>query len=353
MHNKIKKREVVAKIVAGEKASGKKIGFTSGTFDVIHAGHAHSLNEAKKHCDILVVAINSDKSVKEYKGEDRPIIPEKERAMMIAAMEAADYVYLFDERRNKDNIEIIKPDLYIKSGDYDKQKMTSAKFVEQIGGKVKIVPFYKEISTSEVMKKIVKAYGEKDAEDQIYSGEPLVRKHGPVAFIDRDGTINEDIGYLHEPHKFKFLPNALEGLKRLQDMDLRLAIVTNQPGIGNGYYEKEDFFKVNQAMFRGLGAKKILIEKIYYCPHSAGDKCSCRKPNIGMFEKAKEQMRNNMEHSFMIGDSEVDIAAGKAAGCTTILIGNNEVKTKPDYKAKDLLDAAHIIAEHQRKHDYT
>ncbi|MCF7861753.1 HAD-IIIA family hydrolase [Candidatus Woesearchaeota archaeon] len=342
--NKIKTRNQIKNLI-----KGKKVGFTSGSFDIMHAGHAVFFEEAKKLCDVLVVAVNSDDSVRSYKGSDRPIVPQKERAMMVASMEAVDYVFLFDERRNNINIETLKPDLYIKAGDYTISKMTSTELVEKNGGKAVILPHYKGFSTTKMIKKIIKIDGKnQENTNGIYSEIMSAKKQGPVVFIDRDGTINENVGYLHEPEKFKLLKNAGEGMKKLYDMDFRLAVVTNQPGIGMGYFEKEDFFKVNQAMFKAIGPFKILIEKIYFCPHSAGEKCECRKPGIGLFLRAKKEMKVNLKECFMIGDMDIDMQAGKKAGLTTILIGKDK-NIKADYYAKDLLDAADWILLQQRK----
>ena len=127
---KILTRGQVAEICRKAREEGRKIAFTSGAFDLMHAGHADYLQKARAICDILVVGVNTDASVRAYKGPGRPIVPERERAELVAALEAVDYVFLFCERRNAGNLEAIRPDFYIKAGDYDKSELTSAGIVK-------------------------------------------------------------------------------------------------------------------------------------------------------------------------------------------------------------------------------
>ena len=152
--DKIKTREELATISANIRKSDKKTGFTSGAFDILHAGHVDYLEKAKKLCDILIVGINSDQSIKRYKGENRPIIPEKYRLEVVAALESVDFVFLFDERRNKINIEMFKPDYYIKASDYSSDQLTSKEIVNKYGGQVQLIPISHAISTSEIINKI-------------------------------------------------------------------------------------------------------------------------------------------------------------------------------------------------------
>lgn len=167
-----------------------------------------------------------------------------------------------------------------------------------------------------------------------------------TVFVDRDGTIVEDTGYVHKAEDFKLLPNAIEGLRKLGKF--MIFIVTNQSGIGRGVYKLEDFKKFNDRMIEELGKHKIRIEKIYYCPHAPEDNCGCRKPKTKLLEEAKREFEIDLEKSFVIGDQKADIELGKNANCRSILVltgnGNktkNEVKA--DFVAKDLLDAAKWI----------
>lgn len=356
--HKIKNRDELIQICQKLRTHRKKIGFTSGAFDLLHAGHVDFLEKAKALCDVLVVGINSDDSVRRYKGSDRPKINEKHRMKIIAGLEAVDYVFLFDERRNQKNIEALRPDLYIKAGDYQSNTLTSKETVEEYGGAVKIIPIEEEISTSDVIQMICNV--DRDVSEKYVEKENTghferrPKKTAPAIFLDRDGTINEEIRYLHDPKKFELLPHALDGIKRFQDMGFRLVIISNQPGIGLGYYPEEDFYRVNRVMMKAFSEAGILIDKIYFCPHSKSEGCSCRKPEQSLVKRAQQELRVDLPHSFIIGDKTSDIETGRRAGMKTILVKSGfegkdgEYPGEPDYRAKDLLDAANWILKLER-----
>jgi len=156
---KIKTRAEIKRIAKKLKSEGKKIVTTNGCFDIMHAGHAESFEKAKSFGDVLIVGLNSDKSVKENKGDLRPIIDEKNRAKMVAALEAVDYVVLFDEKEPTKLIEQIKPDIHIKGADRKMSEIIEKDAVEKNGGKVILIPFKTDISTTKIIEKIVKIYG--------------------------------------------------------------------------------------------------------------------------------------------------------------------------------------------------
>src|SRR5205085_12352036 len=103
-----------------------------------------------------------------------------------------------------------------------------------------------------------------------------------LVLLDRDGTLIRNVPFLDDPGKVEILPGVIEGLLKLQAAGLRLAIVTNQQGIGLGYFTMQDFIAVNQRMLRELGAAGVRISKIYFCAHSLAEQCSCRKPATGI-----------------------------------------------------------------------
>lgn len=310
MNKKIKSRQELETISINLKNSGKTIGFTSGAFDILHYGHVSYLQQAKNKCDFLIVAINSDASVKLSKGVNRPIISEEERSQLIASLECVDYVFIFNEKDNKENILSLRPNLYIKGGDYSKSSLKSAAYMDEWGGEVCIIPFETGLSTTSIINKI----------KNITEDSGAVSK---VVFLDRDGVLNENVPYLHEIDKLQIKSGVLTGLKLLKEANFKLVIVTNQQGIGLGYYTKEDFFKLNGKMLSIFSENGIVIDKIYFCPHSMAENCECRKPKIGMFLKAKTDLNVDMNSSFMIGDSSCDIEAGNAAGVKTILISED------------------------------
>lgn len=345
IESKITTREKLASLVKKWREEGKKIGFTSGSFDIIHAGHVKYLEKAKEMCDVLIAGVNSDESVRSYKGPDRPIIPEQQRIHMMAALESIDYVFMFDERRNRKNIEAIQPTFYIKAGDYKKEELTSSSVVEQYGGKTVLLPLEEGFSTTNIIHKIVKLYGGKVVEeDATIKSKTEKREQQKAVIVDRDGTINEEVEYLHEPEKFLLTKNAGEGLKKFQEMGYKIVIATLQAGIGLGYFTKEDFFAVNRKMFRELAPYNITIDKIYFATH--GKAPDDKNPKETLIERAREELDLNLISSVVIGDKTIDIAAGVAHGCKTIgvktghALKDKQYKEKPDYLAEDLLDAA-------------
>ena len=153
-------RQELTKIVADLKAKGKKIVTTNGSFDVLHIGHVKSLEKARSFGDVLIVGLNSDSSVKKYKSDKRPIIGEQDRSAMLAALECVDYVTIFSETDPCVLLDIIKPNVHVKSGDYDAEKMIETPTVRKNGGEVRITPFVQGISTTEIIKKICDVYGQ-------------------------------------------------------------------------------------------------------------------------------------------------------------------------------------------------
>lgn len=172
-----------------------------------------------------------------------------------------------------------------------------------------------------------------------------------AVFLDRDGVITEDIGYVNKIEDFKLLPNAVEGLVLLKNY--RLFIVTNQSGIGRGYYKFEDFFNYNKRVLEELKKHNIKIEKTYFCPHNPEDNCECRKPKTKMIKDAARDFGIDLGKSFMIGDKKIDVEMGHNAGCKSILVlTGNGMKEKEnanaDYAARDLIDAAKWIRENDK-----
>jgi D-glycero-D-manno-heptose 1,7-bisphosphate phosphatase len=124
---------------------------------------------------------------------------------------------------------------------------------------------------------------------------------------------------LNDPALVEVLPGVPEGLLRLQEAGLRLAMVSNQQGIGLGYCTLQDFIAVNRRLFRELGGHGIRIARVYFCPHSLDEQCCCRKPGPNMITRAMRDFGMPPERTFVIGDSDADIQAGAAAGCRTAL----------------------------------
>lgn len=168
-----------------------------------------------------------------------------------------------------------------------------------------------------------------------------------AVFLDRDGTLNVDKGYVYKINDLEFLDGAIEGLKLLQEKGYLLIIITNQSGIARGYYTDYDFMKFMDYMKNILRTSGINIDGIYYCPHLSG--CKCRKPELGLFYKAIEEYDINVKESFAIGDKLRDLSICKKENILGFLIGNIDTEDKGIIECKNLYEAAkYIVMEGQR-----
>lgn len=169
-----------------------------------------------------------------------------------------------------------------------------------------------------------------------------------IIFLDRDGTINKDDGYTHKIGDAQLLPNTIKGLQSLQTQGFKLIIVTNQSGIGRGFYTEEQMHKFNNHLLDELKRNNINIEAVLFCPHAPHDGCDCRKPKTKLIEPyfTPNLDKNN---SYVIGDRSSDIELAKNAGLKSVLVTTGisetqpEPNSKPTFIAKDLLDAANKI----------
>jgi D-beta-D-heptose 7-phosphate kinase/D-beta-D-heptose 1-phosphate adenosyltransferase len=158
-NKKIKNIKAIKSIVAHLKTQRKKVVFTNGCFDILHVGHIRYLRKARSLGDILVVGLNTDRSVRQIKGEKRPIVPQGERAEVLAALEFVDYVVLFDEPDPFALIEKVKPTILVKGADWPKDKIIGRDVVEKGGGRVVRIPLVRGASSTGVIEKIIQVYG--------------------------------------------------------------------------------------------------------------------------------------------------------------------------------------------------
>lgn len=147
-------RQELRQTLTAAKANGQAVVFTNGCFDILHAGHVRYLIEAKKRGDILVVGLNSDESVRELKGEGRPVNPAADRAEVLAGLRAVDHVIVFAETTAEELVRQLQPDIYVKGGDYSLDRLPEAEIVAAYGGKTVLVPMVEGRSTSNVIRKL-------------------------------------------------------------------------------------------------------------------------------------------------------------------------------------------------------
>lgn len=328
---KIKSNEEIIKIVTKIKNQDKTIVTFNGSFDILHIGHIRSLEEAKSKGDVLIVLLNSDKSIKAYKGPNRPIIPQDARAETLAAIDYVDYITLFDEINPISILERIKPHIHCNGSDWGKDCI-EREVVEKNGGKIHVLKWQESFSTTNLIKKIITSYTLPSAK---------------AIFLDRDGTINDNgNGYIHKIEDFKFLPGVIDALQMLSKTEYKLIIITNQSGIGRGMYSEADFSELNDWFLTIVKNYGIRIDKVYYCPHAPEEGCLCRKPSIGMLIKASEEFSLSLNDSWVIGDDPKDIIMARTANVKSIKIGSKmprKLKLQPNYYVKDLYEAVNII----------
>jgi D-glycero-D-manno-heptose 1,7-bisphosphate phosphatase len=186
-----------------------------------------------------------------------------------------------------------------------------------------------------------------------------------AVFLDRDGTLNEEVEYLSEPGQIRWLSGTLEALRELKQAGFKLVVVTNQAGIARGYFTERRLHEIHETMARELAGAGAKIDAFYFCPHhpaeGLGDyrrDCDCRKPRPGLLERAARELKLDLASSFMVGDKRIDLEAGRAAGCRSILVRTGygaqfEQTAGPqglpaDFIADDILDAAQWILRQAR-----
>ncbi|MFX0072309.1 MAG: D-glycero-beta-D-manno-heptose 1,7-bisphosphate 7-phosphatase [Candidatus Hermodarchaeota archaeon] len=174
------------------------------------------------------------------------------------------------------------------------------------------------------------------------------KKH--AIFLDRDGVINKEVNYLADPAQFEFIPGSIEALKIFKQNGFLLIVITNQAGIARGFFSEETLNQIHNKMKKILNQNGIILDDIFYCPHHPDftGQCDCRKPKPGMILKAQRKYNIDLQASFMVGDTLIDIKTGQAANCKTVLVltgyGRKErdkiLSIKPDYIFENLLEFA-------------
>ncbi len=159
MAEKIVGRRELAGELARLRSAGKRIVFTNGDFDLLHAGHVRYLREAAALGDLLVMGLSGDASVRQRKDPGRPIVPEVDRAELLAALEMVDYVVIYQEKTAEATVAELKPDVYVKGGDYTPETLPEARVVEGYGGQVRLLPYHEGSSTTGIIQRILDAYG--------------------------------------------------------------------------------------------------------------------------------------------------------------------------------------------------
>lgn len=186
-----------------------------------------------------------------------------------------------------------------------------------------------------------------------------------AVFLDRDGTINEEVGYLRDLTMLRLVPGAAGAIRRLNDADYQVIVVTNQSGVARGYFPESQVHEAHDLLARLLQQEGAQLDAIYFCPHhpSAGNSrytgpCDCRKPGTGLLDRAARERSIDLSRSFMVGDKWSDVELGQRAGCRSVLVrtgfahddpGNVRPPQvqDPDFVAHDLAEAVDWILDQE------
>ena len=172
-----------------------------------------------------------------------------------------------------------------------------------------------------------------------------MKKGKAAVFLDRDGTINIDYGYVYQKDKLRFIDGSIEALRLLQQNGYLLIIVTNQSGVARGYFTIEELEDFHSYMIKELQMNNVMVDGIYYCPHLEG--CNCRKPKLGLFYQAQKEFKIDFSLSYVIGDKLRDLSLCEVEPVKGILLCEDKKNIVPQFNnitiCKDLLHASHII----------
>jgi D-glycero-D-manno-heptose 1,7-bisphosphate phosphatase len=181
----------------------------------------------------------------------------------------------------------------------------------------------------------------------------------PAVFLDRDGTMAEEVGYLNHASRFRMFPFVAAAIHRLNDAGLPVIVVTNQSGVGRGYFPEFLVQTVNELMTQQLAKAGAKIDAVYYCPHTSSENCGCRKPKTGMLDRASTEHGLDLPRSFVVGDRYGDIELARNARARSVLVrtgyGEGELAwhaakwpAQPDFVAEDLTQAVTWILRQQK-----
>ena len=177
-----------------------------------------------------------------------------------------------------------------------------------------------------------------------------------AVFLDRDGTINQEVDLLRDLRRLRLIPGAASGIRALNRLRFRVIVITNQPVVARGWVSEEELGRIHRTLEERLGRRGARLDAIFYCPHHPDAdlsryrvRCRCRKPGTALIRRAARRFGIALDRSFMVGDSTRDILAGKRAGLTTILVStgcggrDGKYRVRPDHTARNLEEAAKLL----------
>jgi len=326
----LKSQSDLKKILSKLRNKNKTIGAMSGGYDLLHKGHQNAIIFSSKQVDNLFVLVNSDSSIKKYKGESRPINNEQKRLRDLNLFNEKNYYILFDELIPNNLLEIIKPDKYFISPEWSKSPVETL-VLNKFKTEVLKHPHLKNFSTSNSIDSTLDSKG--------------------AIFLDRDGTINFDCGYLNNIESINISKENFLGLENLNNLNFNIFIITNQSGVSKGLISKKEFETVNNEILKQIRKNNGRVDKTYVDFSDSKNPSKFRKPNTGLVEEAVNEFKISLAKSWLVGDKDTDILLGKLCNIKTIYIKNKLYKynsiLKPDFVCRNLMEASKIIKEFQ------
>ena len=317
------------RVVKEEKISKNFIGTINGTFDLLHEGHIDAINYATKHSQKLFILINSDRSVKIYKGPHRPIEEQHVRANKMEERFPEHYIFIFDDINPLTTLEKISPNVHFIGPDWGSNTLEQ-KLIESHGGVVKNITKNIEISTTLLLRK-----------------DHLEIAPEKAIFLDRDGTIIVDKKYPVDPNQIEFLPKALKSLKKISKLGFKLFIVSNQSAVGRGITTQDVAISLNNKVVEQLKESGIEITKSFIDFSHPSENSKTRKPNTLFLENASLEYKLSLKDSWVIGDKPSDILFGKRGNTKTLQIkGDYDISEFADFYINNLAQAYEIISQH-------
>jgi D-glycero-D-manno-heptose 1,7-bisphosphate phosphatase len=172
-------------------------------------------------------------------------------------------------------------------------------------------------------------------------------------FMDRDGTVSEEVGYMYHTHMYKPFPWAGPAIRKINESGMKAILITNQSGVERGYFPESQVHEVHEILRAELSKHNATLDAVYYCPHHPETGCECRKPRAGMLLRAQKELGIDLSRSYVIGDKYLDVGVAHAAGATSVLVltgyGRAEhaqfkdQPLQPHFIAENLLDAVESI----------
>ncbi len=304
------------------------VGVISGSFDGLHDGHKLALEFCSSRVDKLIVLINSDESIRLYKGNERPLIKLNERINTLKTFNNKLIIVSFNELIPNNMLEVIKPNIYFLSKEWIQNPIEKI-VLEKYNTRIQEHPQLANTSTTIQNPKIDKSKG--------------------AIFFDRDGTINEDVGYLDNINDIQIPKENLETISSLSELNFFNIIVSNQSGVGLGYFNTKVVKKINDKISRIITENNGRIDKIYFDTSTNENPSVNRKPNIGMILEARKDFNISLRNSWVIGDKYSDIELGKKCNMKTIYIKNENYEYKsnvePDFTISKLPESLKIIKD--------